>query len=190
MRIALFGGSFDPPHLGHVLAACYARVVSGVDAVWILPVVHHPYAKQLTPLAQRLELCHLAFGRLGSWAVIRRDEERNASGYTFDLVQLLSREHPGHRWCLIGGSDTARDLPHWHRGAELAELVEVIAVPRRAQGGDDHPAALPAISSSAIRQRLAAGANADDLLPPAVAARITASGWYGPDSDHSGSAAL
>ena len=188
MRIALFGGSFDPPHLGHVLAACYARVVAGVDAVWILPVVRHPYAKQLTPLAQRLELCRLAFGPLGSWSEVRSDEERNASGYTFDLIQLLSAEHPGHRWCLMGGSDTARDLPNWHRGAELAGLVEVIAVPRRAQGGDDHPAALPAISSSAVRQRLLAGAPADDLLPPAVAARIIACGWYGPDSSTIGRA--
>jgi nicotinate-nucleotide adenylyltransferase len=186
MRIALFGGSFDPPHLGHVLAACYARVVAGVDAVWILPVVRHPYGKRLAPLAQRLELCHLAFGPLGSWAEVRREEERNPTGYTFDLIQLLRAEHPDHRWCLIGGSDTARDLPNWHRGRELAGMVEVIAVPRRAQGGDDHPAALPAISSSAVRQRLTTGARADDLLPPAVAVRIAACGWYGPDRGNSG----
>lgn len=178
MRIALFGGSFDPPHLGHVLAAAYARSVGGVDAVWVLPVVRHPYAKALSPFADRLELCRLAFAPLGPWLEVRDDEARNASGYTFDLVSLLAAEHPGVRWSLIGGSDTARDLPNWHRGTELARLVDVIAVPRRGQGGDDHPAALPAISSSAVRAALAAGRPAHDLLPPAVAERIASAGWY------------
>ena len=53
-RIALFGGSFDPPHLGHVFAAIHARVVGLVDEVWILPVANHPYGKQLSPWQQRL----------------------------------------------------------------------------------------------------------------------------------------
>lgn len=178
MRIALFGGSFDPPHLGHVLAAVTARSRAGVDAVWVLPVAKHPYAKPLSPWAQRWALCQAAFAPLGPWVSVRDDELANASGFTFDLVTRLAAAHPGHRWCLIGGSDTAADLPNWHRGSELASLVEVIAIPRRGQGGDADEAAIPAISSSRVRAALAAGESVNHLVPAAVAGEIARQRWY------------
>jgi len=175
MHIALFGGSFDPPHLGHVLAACYARAVGMVDEVWVLPVARHAWGKPLSPWAQRWELCHAAFDPL-PFVRLRDDEAANDSGYTFDLVRRLKADHPGFRWSLVGGSDTAKDMPRWHRGPELAQLIEVIAVPRR--GYDEHPAALPAISSSLVRDRCAAGSTIGELVTPAVAALIRANGWY------------
>jgi nicotinate-nucleotide adenylyltransferase len=109
--------------------------------------------------------------------VVRDDELRNISGFTIDLIEGLARAHTGHRWLLVGGTDTAADMPKWKRGAELMNLVEVIAVPRR--GYDDaNPAALPAISSTLVRTRLAAGDPCRDLLPAAVAAAVAAGGWY------------
>jgi len=172
--IALFGGSFDPPHLGHVYAALHARLVGGADAVWVLPAATHPYAKAIRPWAQRWELCRLAFADLPF--VELRDDEQRSSGFTIDLVERLCTTHPGNTWLLVGGTDTARDLPNWRRGAELMRLVGVHAVPRG--GLDDHPGALPAISSSLIRSRLAAGTPADGLLPQAVLACIQRHGWY------------
>lgn len=174
-RIALFGGSFDPPHLGHVLAACYARVVAEVDEVWVLPVARHAYGKPMSPWEQRWRLCQAAFAGL-PFVHLRNDERANPNGYTFDLLQRLRDQYPHHHWLLVGGTDTARDLLNWHRGAELVTLIEVIPVPRR--GYDDHPAALPQISSSLIRAQLARKENVRDLLPPAVAALITEHGWY------------
>lgn len=175
MSIALFGGAFDPPHLGHVLAACWARVCGGADAVWVLPAANHPYAKAMSPWADRWRLCQLAFADLPFCHL--RDDEQRSTGYTIDLVELLQREHPGHRWLLLGGSDTAADLPNWRRGAELARLVEVVAVPR---GGHAAPgaAALPAISSTLVRQRLVRGDGIDGLVPSAVAAEIARRGLY------------
>jgi nicotinate-nucleotide adenylyltransferase len=175
MRVALFGGSFDPPHLGHVLAACYARVVAQVDEVWVLPVAKHAYAKPLSPWDQRWRLCQAAFGDL-PFVRLCADERDNPSGYSFDLLALLRARHPGHQWLLVGGTDTARDLPNWHRGAELVTLIEVIPVPRR--GYDDHPAALPAISSSLIRDARRRGEDISSLVSPAVADLITRQGWY------------
>ena len=175
MRIALFGGSFDPPHLGHVLAACYARVVGQADEVWVLPVATHAYAKPLSPWEQRWRLCQAAFGGL-PFVRLCDDELRNPDGYTFDLLTLLMATHPSHCWLLIGGTDTARDLPNWHRGAELATMIDVIPVPRR--GYDEHPAALPAISSSLVREQLARGADISALVPPAVTELINSAGWY------------
>jgi len=167
MRIALFGGSFDPPHLGHVLAASYVLATARPDALWVLPSVRHPYGKVLSALDRRLELCRLAFATLVGVS-IRDDEARNPSGYTIDLVEALARAHPGNQWLLVGGTDTATDMPKWKRGADLLKLVEVVAVPRR--GYDDASiTALPAISSTLIRERRAAGDPCRDLLPAAVA---------------------
>ncbi len=175
-RIALFGGSFDPPHLGHVLAASYAIAVANVDEVWILPVAKHPYGKPSSPWAQRWELCQAAFGKLG-FARLRDDELRNPDGYTFTLLESLEKLHPGTAWFLIGGTDTSADMINWYRGRELLELVEVIAVPRR--GFDDAKiSALPGISSSLVRERLQRDQSVDDLVPDAVRQMIEKRGWY------------
>jgi nicotinate-nucleotide adenylyltransferase len=170
-RIALFGGSFDPPHLGHVLAACYARVVAQVDEVWVMPVAKHAYNKPISSWEQRWRLCETAFAAL-PFVRLCDDERDNAGGYTIDLIELLTRKHPHHHWLLVGGTDTARDLINWHRGADLIKLIEVIPVPRR--GYDEHPAALPQISSSLIRERLARNEDISQLVPPAVAELIRA----------------
>ncbi len=175
-RIALFGGSFNPPHFGHVLAACMARC-HGADQVWVLPAARHPYSKNLAPWDQRWALCRAAFEPLGPWCVVRPDELDNPNGYTVDLVEALARQHPEHQWQLVGGTDTARDLHRWHRGADLAALVSVIAIPRR--GWDDtHPAALPAISSSDVRTAIAQGEAWENRVPPAVADLIHRHHWY------------
>lgn len=174
-HIALFGGAFDPPHLGHVLCATYAFVCGGVDGVWVLPSARHPYGKAMAPWEQRWRLCQAAFGPL-PFCTVRDDEQRNAPGFTFTLIERLRAENPGVRFSLVGGTDTAKDLRNWHRGAELAELIDIIAVPRR--GYDDHPAALPAIASKDIRALLSAGGDADRLLPPGVATLIREHGWY------------
>ncbi|MBA3697463.1 MAG: nicotinate-nicotinamide nucleotide adenylyltransferase [Planctomycetes bacterium] len=174
-RIALFGGSFDPPHLGHVLAACYARVVGGVDEVWVLPVAKHAYGKAISSWEQRWRLCQAAFAAL-PFVRLCDDERSNASGYTFDLIERLRQRHPLNQWLLVGGTDTAHDLLNWHRGAELIRLIGIIPVPRR--GYDEHPAALPQISSSLIRERLGRGEDIAALVPPAVADLIAGQNWY------------
>jgi nicotinate-nucleotide adenylyltransferase len=166
---ALFGGAFDPPHLGHVLAAVHAVATGGAGRVWVLPTAQHPWGKRTRPFAERLELCRLAFAGL-AFVEVRADEEDNPSGTTWDLLDLLEQREPGTRFVLIGGTDTGRDLPRWHRGAELARRLPVLVIPRRPL--DDHPAALPAISSSLVRERLAAGLPVDDLVPAAVARRL------------------
>lgn len=175
-RIALFGGSFDPPHLGHVLCALWARSIADADAVWVLPVAEHPYGKPVSAFPQRLELCRLAFADL-PFVQVRDDELRNAGGRTITLLDLLEAEHPSVRFALVGGTDTERDLPNWYHGSDLVRRVDVIAIPRRGYD-DEHPAALPAISSSLVREYLATGKDTAGLLPARVASRITAEQWY------------
>lgn len=175
--IALFGGAFDPPHIGHVLCAAYALQAAAIDNVWVLPSFEHPYGKQMQPFAQRLAWCRLAFADVRRCEV-HDDEASNAGGRTITLLAGLTQRHPEHAFWLIGGTDTEHDLPNWYRGAELASMLAgVVAVPRR--GYDDaHPGALPAISSTMIRERIATGETLDGLVPAAVTAAINSSGAY------------
>jgi nicotinate-nucleotide adenylyltransferase len=176
MRIALFGGSFDPPHLGHVLAATYAFSMARVDEVWVLPVNKHAYGKPISSWKQRWELCEAAFGKLG-FVRLRDDELENVEGYTYTLLERLRAKHPDTQWFLVGGTDTSLDLPNWYHGAELMKQIEIIAVPR--QGYDrNHPAALPAISSTMVRDHVQRNLPIADLVPAAVANLIRKNGWY------------
>ncbi len=142
MRIALFGGAFDPPHIGHVLCACYALQVAELDTLWVLPSASHPYGKPMRPFGDRMAMCRLAFADLAA-VELRDDELRNDSGRTVDLLAM----------------------------------VNVIPVPRRGYD-DEHPAALPAISSTMVRERLADGLPAEHLVPRGVAAYIRSQGLY------------
>lgn len=168
-KAAIFGGSFNPPHMAHVLCACYAKVVADLDEVWVLPSENHPYGKRLPPLHSRFLWCREAFRAL-DFVRIRMDERQNVSGYTYDLVRHLKRTYPHIEWYLIGGSDTANDMKNWHRGEELVKLVKVIEVPR----GNDHPASLPALSSTKVRSYRKRGDHDGDIiklrqsLPPGV----------------------
>ena len=178
-RIALFGGAFDPPHLGHVLCACYAWQTVDLDAIWVLPSAHHPWGKQMRPFADRLAMCSAAFADF-PFVEVHRDEEDNTTGRTFDLLNLLDERYPQHqqhKWWFIGGSDTEQQLPSWYKGEELAERMQVIPVPRRGFD-DEHPAALPAISSSAVREHLTNNQSIAGLVPATVANLIEQHGWY------------
>ena len=176
MRIAIFGGSFNPPHLGHVLCAVYAQKMGNVDEVWVMPSADHPYGKDLLSWEARWQLCEAAFAGL-DFVKLRHDELENDGGKTYNLVQHLKKMYPDNTWFLIGGTDVAEDMPNWYHGYELQEMVELIAVPR--QGFDNGSAtALPAISSTEIRNRLARGMAIDDLVPLAVERLIAEQQFY------------
>lgn len=176
MRIALFGGSFNPPHLGHLLCVAYAYAIAEIDQVWIMPAANHPYGKELLAWEHRWQLCQAAFAGL-EYVHIRDDELRNDRGRTIDLLQQLQTQHPNNEWCFIGGTDTKADMPNWYCGQELLQQLHVIEIPRQ---GYDHEsaAALPAISSSTVRERIAKGENIHDIVPAAVATLIEQHQWY------------
>ena len=178
MRIALFGGSFNPPHLGHILCALYAYKMAGLDEIWIMPSADHPYGKDLLAWEARWEMCQAAFEGM-SFVQLKDDELRNEGGKTINLIKSLQEQHPGNEWFIVGGTDTIDDIPQWYHGQEILKLLEVIAIPRQ---GYDHgsTAALPAISSSLVRERLAKGAVVDDLVPLGVEQLIARHAYYAP----------
>jgi nicotinate-nucleotide adenylyltransferase len=130
MRIALFGGSFDPPHIGHQLACLYVLSTHAVDEVWMLPCAQHPFAKQMAPFAHRAAMCQLATAHLTGVRVCTIEGELPGPSYTLNTVRALSERHPEHEFLLVIGADLLHERERWHGAAELCQRVRFIVLGR------------------------------------------------------------
>jgi nicotinate-nucleotide adenylyltransferase len=138
MNIGIFGGTFDPPHIGHLVIADQALSALGLDEVWFTPVGQptHKAALQVSPAVQRVAMTRLAIATHPRFRVCERDVERPGPHYSLTLLQTLRAEFPQHAWTFIIGEDSLADLPNWHRPAELFALT-VLAVARRPGSAPD-----------------------------------------------------
>ena len=193
LRIGLFGGSFDPPHTAHVLVAGWALCTGEVDRIWVIPTGGHPFYKDLTPFVDRIEMCRRAFACYGA-RVKATDIERQAeTHYTIDTIENLRTQYPDHQWRWIMGSDTLGDAARWRDFDKVMRLAPPLIVSRggHPQSADPQsaipnpqssiPFALPNLSSTWVRERLAEG-RLDDLqsvVPRSVLTWIADHGLYG-----------
>src|SRR5262245_35445385 len=106
MEIALFGGSFNPPHVGHLLAAWYVRATEAVDEVWLMPSHTHPCGKALAPFEHRVRMCELLCDDAAGWLKVTQvEKDVSSEGRTLHTLEHLRARHPEHRWVLVIGSD-------------------------------------------------------------------------------------
>lgn len=183
---ALFGGSFDPVHLGHLVVAEAAADALGAR-VRLMPAREQPFkrgAAAATP-AQRAEMLELAVRGNPRLSVERIELELPAPSYTVRTLRALAEREPGNRFTLLLGADAARELPAWHEAAALPGLVDVVVFARPGQTpAHELPIQrvidVPAIEVSAteIRRRVAAGRSIRYLVPDAVREYIAAHGLY------------
>lgn len=173
MRIALLGGSFDPPHQGHLLAAASVLLTHEPDELWLVPVFRHPFGKSLAPFDDRLAMVTAAAAPLGSRVRSSAAESEAAAagsgGTTVELLRFLRRLHPGYAFLLVLGADILQERARWSHSDELERLAELAVVNRA--GFPEYPTAgppLPEVSSSEIRRRLAEGRPLEGLVPAAV----------------------
>ena len=181
MEIALFGGSFDPPHVGHLLAAQYVLATEPVDELWLVPVLRHPLGKEArAPFEHRALLCELLAGLLGPRARVSRIEaEVPDLGRTVDLLEHLRGARPTDSFALVLGSDLAAERAQWKRFDRIPQLARIIELSRGGFApGNSVEAVLPEVSSSRVRALLAAGGDATRLVPRVVLAAIAAAGSY------------
>jgi nicotinate-nucleotide adenylyltransferase len=153
-RIAFLGGSFDPPHLAHVLLATYVLAIGEVDQVMIVPVFEHAFGKQLASYAERMKMCELAFAAALNVTVSRIEEQMPRPNRTLLTLQRLQQLHPDATFRLVIGSDVLADTPKWHAFDQVMRLAPLLIVPRP---GSAPPSAtvLPDISSTQVRELLA-----------------------------------
>ncbi|CAN5363096.1 nicotinate (nicotinamide) nucleotide adenylyltransferase [soil metagenome] len=182
MRYAVFGGSFDPPHLAHAMACLWALESGEVDRVLLVPVGRHAFGKKnVASFEHRVQMCHLAVARLRD-AVFVSDIEsrREGASYMVDTLRLLADEHPGAQFRLLAGTDVVEEFPKWKDLAEVLRRAPLLELPRAAPNElfADRPGALPLISSTAVRDALRTGRDAELLVAKSVREYIEAHKLY------------
>jgi len=132
-RVGVFGGTFDPPHLGHLILAAEARSKLGLDRLlWVLtPVPPHKLDQRVTSLDDRLAMVTLAIQDSAEFELSRVEIDRPGPHYMVDTLGLLAVEHPSADLVLLIGGDSLNDLPDWHHPAELVSACVEIGVIRR-----------------------------------------------------------
>lgn len=179
MRVAFFGGSFNPPHVAHQLLALYVLETEPVDELWLVPCWKHPFDKPLEPYADRLQMCQRAVAGLGARAKVSDIEGRlGGESRTLLTIKALRRERPECELQLVVGADVESELASWYGAEELLQTVPRIVVGRGARAGKS-AVAMPAVSSTEIRRRLAAGESVAGLVSNGVAAYIRERRLYG-----------
>jgi len=179
MRVAIFGGSFNPPHVAHQMAALYVLETAPVDELWLVPAVRHAFGKTLAPFADRLAMCEVAAAALGPRVRVSAIErDLGGESRTLRTIRRLQQEHPGTSFSLVIGADLLAEVPSWLGGAELQRTVPFIVVGRAGFTGGDVPVALPAVSSRQVRAALATGGEVRGLVPRAVLDYISSHNLY------------
>jgi nicotinate-nucleotide adenylyltransferase len=181
-EIALLGGSFNPPHVAHLMAAYWALATQGVGEVWLLPAYRHPFGKVLAPFEDRVRMCELAAAALRGVHVCAAEAELADDplcGKTARTLEHLVAKHPAHRFALVVGSDVLRETDKWYRFDRVRELARILVVGREGypDGAGGAPL-LPAVSSTDIRARLARGEDVAALVPRRVLAYVQDRGLY------------
>jgi nicotinate-nucleotide adenylyltransferase len=190
MRIALFGGSFDPVHHGHLLLAQDAVEQLKLDRLVFIPAGVNPHKIQQEPAASplhRLKMLEAATAGVGCFHCDPQELERNGPSYTVDTVETYKERWPRARLFLLLGEDNLSKLHTWHRIERLRELVEFVCFGRAIE---EERAASPRnrlslerridISSTEIRQRIARGLPIHYLVPESVRALIQSNALYQP----------
>jgi nicotinate-nucleotide adenylyltransferase len=132
MRIGVFGGTFDPPHLAHLILAEQCREQARLDEVWFIPAARPPHKQDraLTPFALRIEMLALAIAGQASFRIDELEKDRPGPSYTADTLAELRHRQPADEFFLLIGSDTLHDLPYWRTPDRVAELATFLIVAR------------------------------------------------------------
>ena len=191
-RIGLFGGSFDPVHLGHTMVARTALAEVELDRIFIIPAAQSPFKPEQSPApaADRLAWLRLAFEDEPRCEIDAQEIERAGVSYTIDTVRDYAARFPEAELFYLIGADHVPTLPEWREAAALADAVTFVVVPRSGEletGVAEFPLSFrgtvlrgkpAAISASDLRKRLRAGESIENFVPPAVAAALNVKHCY------------
>lgn len=199
MRLGLFGGTFDPVHLGHLILAEQCREALGLDRLWFVVTAMPPHKSgDRTPVSHRLEMARVAVAGHAAFEVSEIEAWRPGPHYSVETLAEVQRQRPDDELFFLIGADSLVDLPTWRQPDGIARMATVVVVNR--PGVDRNPAdpsVLPdlgpgtrplravtvppiGISSTDLRRRLAEGRSVRYMVPRGVEAYIEAHGLYRP----------
>jgi nicotinate-nucleotide adenylyltransferase len=190
VRLGVLGGTFDPPHLGHLLAASDAFEALSLDKLLFVPAKVPPYKSrsvQATP-EQRLRMLELSIADDPRFEASRLELERDGLSFTVDTLDVLSKSTPGVSLFMLIGEDLATQIASWRDARRIADLATIVVLVRAtAATKSSLESTLPMLrlptrrielSSTEIRDRVAAGRSIHGFVSDAVAAFIDAAGLY------------
>lgn len=200
MRIGIFGGSFDPVHLGHLIIAEQCRERARLDQVWFVPSATAPHkpAGAIASPRQRREMLELAVAGHEAFRVSPLETDRGGTSYTVDTLRAIHERQPSDELFLIIGGDSLAELETWREPAEICRLATPLVYSRPGHDADlgllarwcdatrleavsavRVEAVLVAISSTLIRERSREGRTIRFLVPRAVEIYLQSAGLYG-----------
>ncbi|WP_462412284.1 nicotinate-nucleotide adenylyltransferase [Neobacillus sp. Marseille-QA0830] len=186
-KIGILGGTFDPPHNGHLLIANEVRFAMELDEVWFMPNSVPPHKEKSGTVTneQRLQMLNLAIQGNPAFHIQPIELEREGRSYTVDTMELIHSRYKDHQFYFIIGADMIEYLPKWHKIDQLVKLVQFVGVDRPSYSHQtEYPVLyvdVPAmdISSSMIRDRVKNGGTVRYLLPDSVIHFIEENHLYG-----------
>ena len=187
MRRGIFGGSFDPVHLGHLIVAGAAADALALDRVHFVPAHVQPFKadRQHAAPDDRLAMLRAALAHDQRFVLDTREIDREGVSYTVDTLRAFAAEFPDDALSLLTGADAARDLPEWREAHAILQLAEVVVLTRPGEVVPRHELVgrtleVPAVDVSAteVRERARRGEALDDMVPAAVARYIESHGLY------------
>ncbi|WP_440895909.1 nicotinate-nucleotide adenylyltransferase [Amphibacillus sp. Q70] len=185
-KIGILGGTFDPPHIGHLVMAeeVYERL--SLDEVWFIPSAEPPHKEKAKVSAQdRLAMLTAAVGQVDYFKIKTIELEREGKSYTYDTINTLQQSYPNAQFYFIIGADMVEYLPNWYKIDQLVEKVQFVGVKRP---DFDLETPYPVIlldtpgldvSSTMVRERLETNRSVRYLIPQHVLAIIKEKGLYG-----------
>lgn len=185
-KIGLLGGTFDPPHIGHLVMAeeVYERL--SLDEVWFIPSAEPPHKEKAKVSAQdRLAMLKVAVGQIDYFKIKTIELEREGKSYTLDTINALQQSYPNDQFYFIIGADMVEYLPNWYKIDQLVEKVQFVGVKRPDfELETPYPVILldtPGldVSSTMVRERLEMNRSVRYLIPQHVLALIKEKGLYG-----------
>lgn len=192
MRLGVLGGTFDPPHVGHLIAAVDAYEALELDRVLLVPSAVHPFkqGRVRAPAELRAEMARAAVAGDERFEVEEMELRRTGPSYTVDTLRALRERWPDAEIFFLVGADNVRDFPAWREPEEVARLARLVVVSRAGEGESPE---LPFpfltlsvtrvdVSATEIRRRAGAGQSIRYLVPEAVREIVEREGLYG-DAD-------
>lgn len=185
-RVGILGGTFNPPHIGHLIIADQVCHQLGLEKVYFMPSANPPHQdeKKAIDANHRLRMVELAIEDNANFAIEKAEIERGGKSYTYDTLVKLKEDHPDTEYYFIIGGDMVEYLPKWHRIDELAQLVEFVGVNR-----PGYPIASPYsiiwvdvpsidVSSTSLRKNLKNNCSVNYLIPEKTLSYIRDEGLY------------
>lgn len=170
-RIGLLGGSFNPPHFGHLNLAIALQEQLSLSEVWVIPAHHSPFrlAETMPTPEHRLNMVSLAFGGIAGFKILDDEVRRPPPSYTIDTISALQQRYPQHAFCLLLSEDVLARFGEWKCAEEIKARVTVCAGRRSVyMRGEGIPIPVMEVSATRVRDRLKKGLYCGHLVPAKV----------------------